>query len=143
TWVPDSEMAHNPFSLRPPLYGLHKFEQLFTRRQLLALTTFSDLVGDARQKVLTQAKKAGLPSDEASENGTASANTYADAVVTYLALGVSRLSDICNSLCMWESTKTQVRHVFTRQAIPMLWDFAQANLLGCAACAFALSLSTL
>ena len=48
-----------------------------------------------------------------------------NAVKTIIGLGVSRLSDICNSFCMWETSKTQVRHLFTRQAIPMMWDFAE------------------
>jgi len=144
TWIPARELANNPFSLRPPLYGLRTFDQLFTRRQLVALSTFSDLIADAYKSVLTDAE---CDSKSRNDAGGAASPTgphaYADAVVTYLALGVSRLSDICNSLCMWENTKTQVRHVFTRQAIPMLWDFAEPNLFAGAAGDFGVSLSTL
>ncbi len=134
-WVPEAEMAYNPFALRPPLYGLMTFGDLFTRRQLLALDTLCSQIGAARQKVLRDTGTAtGSEADD---------DDYAIAVATYLALGISRLTDICNSLCMWENTKTQVRHVFTRQAIPMIWDFAEPNLFGNAAGDFGVSLNTL
>jgi putative DNA methylase len=139
-WMPDNEMAHNPFSLRPPLYGIRTFSELFTLRQLTALSTMCGLVSEARGEV---ERAAMSTSDICSEHGEHIAKSYADAVATYLALGVSRLSDICNSMCMWENTKTQVRHVFTRQAIPMLWDFAEPNVFGEAAGDFGVSLATL
>ncbi len=69
--------------------------------------------------------------------------SYADAVVTYLGLGVGRLSDICNALCSWETSKTQVRHLFTRQAIAMLWDYGENNVFGDAAGDFGVSLGNL
>ena len=47
-----------------------------------------------------------------------------------LAISVSRFADIYNALCQWENTKHQVRHLFTRQAIPILWDFAEGSALG-------------
>lgn len=116
-----------PRDLKAVTYGLTEFADLFTPRQLLALDTFSDLVGTARDRVITD----GGSSD------------YADAVATYLGLGVSRLADIANALCGWENTKTQVRHLFTRQAIPMMWDFAEAPPFGQAAGSFEVSLGSL
>ncbi|ASW95177.1 DUF1156 domain-containing protein [Mycobacterium intracellulare] len=120
-------LGYYPRDLKAPTYGLTEFTELFTPRQLIALTTFSDLVHDARARTET-------------DSGSA---PYADAVATYLGLGVSRLADIANALCSWENTKTQVRHLFTRQAIPMLWDFAEAPPFGRAAGAFEVSLGNL
>lgn len=120
-------LGYYPRDLKAPTYGLTEFTELFTDRQLTALTTFSDLVADARSRV------------EADSNSS----HYADAVATYLGLGVSRLADIGNALCRWENTKTQVRNLFTRQAIPMLWDFAETPPFGKAAGAFEVSLGSL
>ncbi len=143
-WKPEQEMPANPRWFSPPLYGMSTFGDIFTFRQLVALTTFSDLVREARECVQVDAGNAGLLVDDIALNdGSAGANAYADAVATYLGMGVSRLSDICNSLCMWENTKTQVRHMFTRQAIPMLWDFAEPNVFADAAGDFGVSMSNL
>lgn len=126
-------------------YGLRTWGHLFTPRQLVALTTFSDLVGEARERVLADARKVGfLPDDDRplAEGGTGPV-AYADAVATYLTMGVSRLTDICNALCRWESSKTQVRNLFGRQAIPMVWDFAEPNVFADAAGDFYVSLGNL
>ena len=108
------------------LYGMQKWEDLFIFRQALALTTLVKLVRDVGEK-LTDSEDEGL----------------AIAVQTILGLGVSRFSDICNSLCMWENTKTQVRHAFTRQAIPMMWDFAEPNVFADAAGNYYITLTTM
>jgi putative DNA methylase len=133
--VPDDELPHNPRDFKTPNYGMRTFADLFTNRQLVALTTFSDLVTEARDRVTKDAEAARLSSHEV--------EAYADAVATYLALGTSRLADIQNALCRWENTKTQVRNLFTRQAIPMIWDFAEAGLFSEAAGDFGVSLRTL
>ncbi|MGE3798900.1 MAG: DUF1156 domain-containing protein, partial [Thermomicrobiales bacterium] len=121
-----------------------QFKDYFTERQLVALTTFSDLVGEARERVLADSIEAGLTDDGVLlDNGGTEAAAYADAVATYLALGVSRMSDISNALCRWESSKTQVRNLFGRQAIPMVWDFAEPNVFAGAAGDFLVSLNSL
>jgi len=139
----DAEMAENPRWFSPPQYGLKRFSDIFTNRQLVALTTFSDLVGEAREQVLGDALAAGLPEGERLEAGGSGAAAYADAVATYLGLSVSRMTDISNSLCRWEVTKTQVRNLFTRQAVPMVWDFAETQPFGKAAGGFLVSLGSL
>ena len=131
--VPETDLPERALGITVQLYGMTKHRHLFTSRQLTALTTFSDLVSEARQRVDKDAIKSG------NRNST----DYADAVATYLSLGVSRLSDICNSLCTWENTKTQVRSLFKRQAIPMLWDFAECNVFAEAAGDFRVSLGNL
>ena len=125
-------------------YGLKTWGDLFTPRQLVALTTFSDLVQEAIAKCKADAVAAGMTDDGVGlEAGGSGAQAYAEAVGVYLALAVSRLSDICNALCRWEVTKTQVRNLFGRQAIPMIWDFAENNVFANAAGDYGVSLSNL
>jgi putative DNA methylase len=143
-WRPETTLPVNPRDFKTPNYGLTTFADLFTPRQLVALTTFSDLVCEARERVKYDAVKVGLPDDGISlENVGAGAMGYADAVAVYLGMGVSRLADICNSLCSWETSKTQVRHLFTKQAIPMLWDYGENNLFAEAAGDYKISLGNL
>ena len=112
---------------RLPMYGMPTWGDAFTARQLVALTTFSDLVGEARERVLRDALSTGMAEGERLEEGGTGAAAYADAVATYLALGVSRLTDYNSSICSWSSSRETVRNVFSRQAIPMTWDFLESN----------------
>ncbi|WP_368502290.1 DUF1156 domain-containing protein [Corynebacterium sp.] len=123
----EGEIASNPRWFSPPAYGLTKFSDLFTPRQLTALTTLSDLVSEAREQVLKDALAAGLPIGQRLDDGGTGAEAYADAVATYLALSVSRSADYNASLASWNSARDGLRNVFARQAIPMVWDFAEAN----------------
>ena len=133
TWKPEVRLEGKT-RVNVSNYGIDTFGDLFTPRQLVALTTFSDLVGEAMQRVREDAVTAGLSDDDrALRDGGTGARAHAEAVAVYLGLAHSRLSDICNSLCRWEVTKTQVRNLFSRQAIPMLWDFAENNVFGAAA----------
>lgn len=116
--VPAGSLPDNPRDFKTPNYGMSTWESLFTNRQLVTLTMFSDLVGEARNRVLLDF--AAYTSNR--KSATKDASSYADAVATYLSLGVSRLADISNALCRWEVTKTQVRNLFGRQAIPALQD---------------------
>lgn len=127
--VPDQEIPFDPRNLWTPSYGLTRFSDLFTNRQLVALTTLSDLVGEARERAMGDAIAAGLPNSDRLENGGAGAEAYADAIATYLALAVSRLSDRSSSLSSWDSSRSSIRNTFGRQALPMVWDFAESNVL--------------
>jgi putative DNA methylase len=143
-WQPDVEFFEQALGFRVGNYGFKTWADLFTPRQLVALTTFSDLVNEARERVKAAARAAGMPDDGVSlDDGGGGATAYADAVSVYLALGVSRMADICNSLCRWETSKTQVRNLFGRQAISMIWDFAEPNIFAHAAGDFGVSLATL
>jgi putative DNA methylase len=124
------EMPENPRWFSPPGYGMKRYLDIFTPRQLVALTTFSDLVGEAREKVLADARAAGLPNDPTPlhEGGTGAA-AYSDAVATYLALAVGRSADFWSSLATWQNAAKNelVAHTFTRNALPMTWDFGEAS----------------
>ena len=94
----------------------------------MALTTFSDLVSVAREKALADALAAGMDADEPLlADGGNGAEAYADAVATYLGLCVSRQANRSASLTFWDPGGANVQQVFARQALPMVWDFCEAN----------------
>ncbi|EGD53944.1 DUF1156 domain-containing protein [Gordonia neofelifaecis] len=130
--VPSGILAKNSRDFKTPNYGMTTFASLFTPRQLTALTTFSDLVGEARELVLRDALAAGLPEGERLDGGGSDAAAYADAVATIAGIVVSKLADRNAAIVSWDSSVKQEApaHVFTRQAIAMNWDFAEANIFG-------------
>lgn len=143
-WKPEVSMPENPRWFSPPLYGLKTYGDLFTPRQLVALTVFSDLIVEVIDKVRIDALAAGLPDDDLSlEIGGISATAYAQAVGVYLGLGISRLSDAQNALCQWGSSADQTQHLFRRQAIPMVWDYAESSVFSGAAGDFVTSIGSL
>ena len=143
-WRPEVALPDQGLGFRVQAYGFDQWWKLFTPRQMTALTTFSDLLGEVAERVRNDAQKARLPADETTlHDGGRGVQAYVDAVVTYLALGISRLTDMCNAFCMWESSRTQVRHLFTRQAIPMMWDFAENNVFNDAGGDFRTSLRSI
>ncbi len=113
-------------------WGFFTFADYFTDRQLVALTTLSDLVSEAREKALSDALAAGLPSGERLTDGGDDAQAYADAIATYIAFAISRTTNKMSSINSWDSSPKMeaVRGLFARQAIPMAWDFAEANPFG-------------
>jgi len=130
-WKPEVEICHWPGRTNVVEYGLTRFADLFTPRQLVALTTFSDLVQEARERVQRDALAAGLPDDNNPlRDGGTGATAYAEAVGVYLAFALSKQADLGNSLCGWEPIAQCPRHLFGRQAIPMIWDYAEGNPLG-------------
>lgn len=113
-------------------YCFKTFSDYFTPRQLVALTTFSDLVAEAREKVLADARGAGLLADPTSAHeGGAGAAAYADAVATYFGFAVSRMVDRHSSLTRWDPNPSgyapKIANTFSRQALPMVWDYTEGN----------------
>ena len=125
---PSGQIGADRRALWTPIYGLTDFSDLFTNRQLTALTTFSELVGEAQKKAEADAVAAGMFNDHIalSEGGTG-ARAYGEAVGVYLAFVVDKMTDYHSSICSWHSSKELIRNTFGRQAIPMVWDFAEAN----------------
>ncbi|GAB9153342.1 DUF1156 domain-containing protein [Bradyrhizobium diazoefficiens] len=143
-WKPDVEFFQQALGFRVGNYGMTKWSDLFTARQLVALSTFAELVAQAREKIASDAVASGMTADDTSlDTGGTNSCAYAEAVSVYLAIALSRLTDICNALCRWEVTKTQVRNLFGRQAISMLWDFAENNVFGEAAGDYIVSLGNM
>ena len=111
-------------------YGLTHYGDLFTSRQLVALTTFSDLVGEAMARVRRDAAASGVSEDgRPLRDGGAGATAYAEAVGVYLAFALSRSADRGSTICSWDNSPKMeaLRNTFGRQAIPMVWDFAEGN----------------
>jgi putative DNA methylase len=117
--VPEQPLAEDPRNIWCVNYGLTSVDRLFTNRQMLALTTVSDLVGNARERVEQDARDAGMGEAEAAE--------YGKAVALYLALASSRTADLNNSIVTWSNGRDQARNLFSRQAIPMAWDFVEVS----------------
>ncbi|MCA9200629.1 MAG: DUF1156 domain-containing protein, partial [Planctomycetales bacterium] len=110
------------------LYGFDRFDKLFTPRQLLALTTFSDIVHDLRQKIEADAISAGVLADsENLSNGGSGARAYADAVSVYLAFACSKASTRNCTQTGWYVDRESTMAAFSRQGIAMTWDFVEIN----------------
>lgn len=126
--VPSGALAGDKRAIWCPLYGLTEISDLFTNRQLTALTTFSALVGEAQKKAEADAVAAGMYNDHIalSEGGTG-ARAYGEAVGVYLAFVVDKMADYHSSICSWHNSGEKIRNTFGRQAIPMTWDYAEAN----------------
>ena len=128
-WKPDNALPVNPRDFKTPNYGLTTFADLFTPRQLVALTTFSDLVTNARERVKADALKAGMPDDnQPLAIVGAGATAYSEAVGTYLAMSIDKASDYWSTINTWHQSKELIRNVFSRQAIPMTWDYVETNI---------------
>ena len=129
TWKPDAPSRGTWASnAQGRYYGFRTFGDYFTPRQLVALTTFSDLVQETRERAKRDAFVAGLADDgKTLRDGGMGATSYADAVAVYLALAVDKVADRNSSLCAWASLREHARNTFGRQAVPMVWDFAESN----------------
>ena len=133
-WRPDVYLPANPRDFKTPNYGLAAFSDLFTPRQLVALTTFSDLVTEAIEQVQRDARAVGLAADgRPLRDGGTGATAYAEAVGVYLGLAVSRTTNTINALAVWSQSREQSVNLFSRQAIPMVWDYPEVNPFGGAA----------
>ena len=128
TWMPDVEIPPDRRSMFTPLYGLTHFKHLFSDRQLVALTTFSDLVGEARELVRQNATDAGIGDDSTPlRDGGDGAMGYAEAVGVYLALAVSKETVFLVTQARWRPGDGKSAPGFGRQALPMVWDYADLN----------------
>lgn len=135
-WEPETEIAPDRRSMFTPLYGLTHFKHLFTPRQLVALNTLSDLAQEVRELVRNDALSVGLRNDSAVvtekaqhalDAKTTSASAYADAVLIYLAFSIDKTAEYGCTLVPWYAKEDRPKGVFARQAIPMVWDYAEVN----------------
>jgi putative DNA methylase len=126
-WRPETE-THGKCRVNIGLYGLTKWGDLFTPRQLVSLTTFSDLLSEAEDKIRRDALHSGIPDDSKglSADGTGT-TAYSQAVLVYLACALSRLASYNNTICHWNMRGGSVGGIFSRQAIAMSWDYIEVN----------------
>ena len=127
-WKPEGRNPEKLTGGTVSVYGLDEWWKLFTTRQLVALTTFSDLLAEVADRVHDDASAAGMARDGVHlRDGGRGAAAYADAVIVYLAFAIDKLADLGNTLVRWEPVAQCPRQLFGRQAIPMIWDYAEAN----------------
>ena len=110
-WKPSQKMADTPTLVSGRGYGITSWHQLFSERQLTALTTFADLLKEIRAEILR---------DDADEE-------YANTILTYLALVLNKAVVAWSQFGVWHKGYEKIEKVFGRQAIPMVWDYPEAN----------------
>ena len=128
---PTGSMPDNPRWFSPPAFGMNKYCDLYTNRQLTTLTTLSSLVREAQKRIEADAVSAGFANDHInfSDNGNG-AKAYSQAVCVYLAFMVDKVSDRSSTLCRWDTGFTKIGNTFGRQALPMVWSYVESNPLG-------------
>ncbi|HBY96722.1 MAG TPA: hypothetical protein DEP84_22710, partial [Chloroflexi bacterium] len=140
-WKPEVEFFPQALGFRVGNYGMTKWSDLFTSRQLVALTTFSDLVRKARELVRRDAQAAGLPDGIALSEGGSGAIAYADAISVYLAFAVDKYAMYGNSLVPWYSKESRPSMLFSQQVLSMVWDYTEINPFSAIGGAFAKSVA--
>ena len=126
--VPETSLPERALGFRVQEYAMTRWRDLFTDRQLVALTTFSDLVSEAREQVLNDAIAADPPDDGFPlRDGGLGATAYAEAVVLYLGLALSKWADYSSTISTWNSSNQNVRNTFSKQAVPMTWDYCEVS----------------
>ncbi|WP_124727908.1 DUF1156 domain-containing protein [Staphylospora marina] len=127
-WAPETDLPEKALGFRVQQYGMVQHKDLFTSRQLTALSTIGMLIEEVREMIQIHAKHAGLADDGVPlRDGGSGALAYAEAVMVYLALAADRCADYWSTISSWVTDRETIGHTFTRQAIPMVWDFAEAN----------------
>lgn len=128
TWKPETPLPADMRSHWTPPYGLTTYGDLFTPRQLVALTTFSDLVQKTSEWIKHDARAQGLDDDgKPLRDGGIGATAYSEAVAVYLAFVHDKYLMYGNSLVPWYSKESRPSMLFSRQAIPMVWDYTELN----------------
>ena len=125
---PSADLPEEALGFRVQGWGMRRWTDLFTGRQLTAVCTFSDLVAEARQRIRAMALSAGLADDAVPlSDGGSGARAYAEAVSVYLAFAVSKCADYWSTICVWDRVGEKMGHTFPQQTLQMSWDFAEAN----------------
>ena len=123
-WKPSGEVPARLSGGTCVPYGLTQWGDLFTPRQLVAMTTLTDLIAEAREKATCEARAAGRSDDSQNlEAGGTGATAYAEAISVYLAFCVDKMADTNTTLCSWQVDPPRLRATFGR-ALPMVWDYA-------------------
>jgi len=125
-FIPNGKLSRHPQYMGPPRYGMTEFSDLFSKRQLTALTTFSSLLDELEDKVLADASKSfGVDDMYSLDDGGKGAKAYSHAIRTYIAFAIDRSANYWSMLNAWGGSF--VVQVFSRQVVPMIWDFAEVN----------------
>ena len=126
--VPETPLPKKALGFRVQQYGMTRYLDLFTKRQLITLTTLSDLIQEIRNKAIDDAKDAGMANDDLGiEEGGKGAKAYGEALACYLGFLIGQIANHGSSISSWNANNGSMRGVFSRQAIPMVWDYAESN----------------
>jgi putative DNA methylase len=120
--VPDTDLPEKALGFRVQAYGMTKHRDLFTMRQLCVMQSFCEATKDLEKKIVEDSIAKGMAREKAV--------AYAKDILLYISLAISKYSDISNALASWNVTNQNIRALFARQAVPMAWDFAEANPFG-------------
>lgn len=126
-WVPDVEFFQQALGFRVGNYGMSKWSDLFTRRQLVILSTVQNLIEEVRELVKADALANGQDLGRSLVEGGTNAQAYAEAISTYLGCALSRLATYNNTLCIWNMKGGSVAQIFARQTLSMSWDYIEIN----------------
>lgn len=126
--APSGEMPNNPRWFSPPAFGMKTYESLFTQRQLLMFSTFSELMQEVREKAEQDAIQAGMQNDHIKlKDGGRGALAYSEAISVYLAFAIDKMLDYHSTLTSWHMTRESIANALRRQALPMVWDYTEVN----------------
>lgn len=131
-WKPDQECRGTFASnAQGRIYSFKSFADYYSTRQLVALNTLSDLISEARERILSTAEKltGQFSNEQVLEDGGSGKQAYADSIAVYLAFAVSRAADRGSTMCSWDSSPKMeaLRNTYGRQGIAMTWDYAEGN----------------
>ncbi len=125
--APITELPLQALGFRVQQYGMKRWIDLFTPRQLVTLSTFADLIPKVHAKIIGEinnnASEGGIEHTSAGPRST----EYADAICLYLTFAITRLADYNNQICIWKTSGEQVIHLFRSKTVPMTWDFPESN----------------
>lgn len=126
--LPKGELADDTRAIWCKLYGLIDISDLFTDRQLKTLQTFSELIKEVKDLVFNDIKKAGIFGNDISlrDRGNG-ALAYSEAISVYLSIFIDQLSNFQSTICTWNASNESMRATFSRQGLPMAWDYAESN----------------
>jgi len=128
TWKPSGDVPARLTGGTCVPYGLKEWGDLFTSRQLVALTTFGDLVVELQKRIESSAVSCGMSADETGlESGGGAARAYAEAIRVFLSFQIDQLTNHLSTICAWHVNNEQLKNTFARQSLPMTWDFAEVN----------------
>jgi putative DNA methylase len=128
TWAPELDLPEQALGFRVQLYGMKKYRDIYTERQLCALTSISDIINEVQGSIQADAVAAGLPNDNVSlKKGGRGAKAYAESVCVYLAFAMDKMAEYGCTIVPWYAKEDRPKGLFARQAIPMVWDFAEVN----------------
>lgn len=126
-WQLETELPERALGFRVQQYGMDCHAALYTARQATALAIFTELIPDVRVAATQAAREAGWDTIRHLQGERSSSSAYGDAIGTYLAMAIDKMAEYCNQLVVWFPKEDRPKGLFARQAIPMVWDYAETN----------------